>query len=240
MDNLLRKIEHGAVVVLIVVVAFLCHRFNGERAAKEAAQLAAKGLPPDVLAKYVYENNVLTQLVKNAQGKTEVVTKYVPDESKLTVVTKERDDAMAKYQDLLEQLKAAKTPAQTQKIEAEIKTVDETLNKPPDILAPTWGFTSRFGYGMVLSPGHSVNYGTGDGKTVKLPISPEFDWKYFYWSRYSALLQANVFYVGPEFTRHIDDATPRWMHVNNLELGVSGGLNWTGGKSVGINLRSNW
>jgi hypothetical protein len=240
MDDLIRKIERGALILMIAVAAYYIHRFDKERALKEAAQLASKGLPPDVLAQYTFQNNKLIELVKNAQGKTEVKTVYVPDEGKITVVTKERDEAIKKYQDLLEQLKNAKTPEQTKKIEGELKAVSDGLNKAPDITATTWGLTSRFGYGMVISPGHSLTFTSTDGNHFKLPVSPELDWKWGYYNRYSGLLQANIFYVGPGVTRHIDDITPRWMHVNNLEWGLSGGLQWTGGYAIGTNLRSNW
>jgi hypothetical protein len=240
MDNIIQKVEHALVAALIVVSAFLMHKFSTERSLKEQALLAAKGLPPDVLAQYTYQNNMLTELIKNSKGKTEVVAKYVASESEVTVITKERDEATKKYQDLLEQLKTAKNPAEVKKIDAELKTVSDSLNKPPEISAPTWGFTSRFGIGMVVSPGHSLTYAVSDGTTFKLPISPVFDWKYFYWDRYSALLQVNAFYGGPEFSRHVDDVTPKWMHMNNTEFSTSFGPGWTGGYAGGVGLRTNW
>lgn len=240
MDDLMRKIERCALLILVAVSAFYAHQFDKERSLKEAAQIAAKGLPPDVLAQYTFQNNKLLELVKNAQGKTEAKTVYVPDEGKITVVTKERDEAVKKYQDLLDQLKAAKTPAETKKIDAELKSVSDSLNKAPTITATTRGLTSRFGYGMAISPGHSLTFTSNDGSRFSLPISPQLDWKYGYVGRYSGLVQANLFYVGPEFTRHIDDLTPRFLHVNNLEFGISGGPQWAGGYAIGTNLRTNW
>lgn len=239
MDDILRKIERSALVVLIAVCAFYIHRFNQERDARQTAEIAAKGLPKDVLAKYIMENNRLTELVKNSKGQTEVKTRYVADEGKIEVVTKERDEAIKKYQALLDQLKNAKTPNETKKIEGQLKDVADSLNKPPEINATTWGLTSRFGYGMAIVPGRTLTFIASDGNRLKLPISPQIDWKWGYWDRYSGLIQANVFYVGPEFTRHIDDVTPKFLHINNLEWGVSGGAQWTGGWAVGTNLRTN-
>ncbi len=240
MGDLLRKIERIALLAAVIVAAFYIHMFNAEKDLREQREIAEKGLPPGVLAQYVLENRKLTEMVKNAQGKTEVRTRYVPDEAKVTVVTKERDEAIAQYQALLEKLKLAKNPDEVKKIEGDLKTIADGLNKPPEIVFRDWGFTSRFGYGIAISPGSRLDLATGDGVKLALPISPQIDWKWGYWGRYSGLIQANLFYVGPEFTRHIDDVTPRFLHVNNLEFGFSGGLRWTGGYAIGTNLRTNW
>lgn len=240
MDDLLRKIERIGLAAALIAAAFYAHMFNAERGLREQREIAEKGLPPGVLAQYVLENRKLTEMVKNAQGKTEVRTRYVPDEAKVTVVTKQRDEAIAQYQALLEKLKNAKSPEDTKKIESDLKKIADGLNTPPEIVFRDWGLTSRFGYGLALSPGHSLDLNVRDGVKMKVPISPMLDWKYGYWNRYSALLQANLFYVGPEFTRHIDDVTPRWLHMNNMEFGISGGKEWTGGWAVGTNLRSNF
>ena len=236
----IKAVERLILIAAVLLAAFYAHRFDKERSLKEAALLSAKGLPPDVLAQYTYQNNKLIEMVKNAQGKTEAKTVYVPDEGKVTVITKERDEAIKKYQELLEQLKAAKTPTEIKKIDADLQTVSEGLNKAPDITATTKGFTSRFGYGIVVSPGHSLEFTTNSGSHIGLPISPLLDWKYGYWNRYSALVQVNAFYPGVEFTRHLDDVTPRWMHMDNTELGASFGPGWTGGYDGGVNLRTNW
>lgn len=240
MGDLMRKIERVALAATLVVAAFYIHMFNGEKALREQREIAEKGLPPGVLAQYVLENRRLTELVKNAQGKTEVRSRYVPDEAKITVVTKQRDEAIAQYQALLEKLKTAKTPEETRRIEDQLKTVTDGLNKPPEVIFRDWGLTSRFGYGLAISPGHSLDLNVSGGASMKVPISPQLDWKFGYWNRYSALLQANLFYVGPEFTRHVDDVTPGWLHMNNMEFGVSGGKEWTGGWAFGTNLRSNF
>jgi len=240
MGDLLRKIERIALVVVLAVAAFYIHMFNAEKALREQREIAEKGLPPGVLAQYVLENRRLTELVKNAQGKTEVRTRYVPDEAAVTVVTKQRDEAIAQYQALLEKLKAAKSPDEIKRINDQLKTVSDGLNKPPEVIFRDWGLTSRFGYGLAISPGHSLDLASDSGTRMKIPISPMLDWKYGYWGRYSALLQANLFYVGPEFTRHIDDVTPGFLHMNNMEFGFSGGKEWRGGWAVGTNLRSNF
>ncbi len=239
MDNIIRKIERGALLILIAVAAFYIHRYDKERSLREQREIAEKDLPPGVLAQYVLENRKLVEMVKNAQGKTEIRTRYVPDEAKVTVITKERDEAIAQYRTLLEKLKAAKTPEEIKAIEDKLKVVSDGLNNPPEVVFRNWGFTSRFGYGIAISPGSRLNLAT-NGVRMSIPISPQLDWKFFYWNRYSALLQSNLFYIGPEFTRHIDDVTPRFLHVNNLEFGISGGLRWTGGYAIGTNLRTNW
>jgi|CXWL01.1.fsa_nt_gi hypothetical protein len=240
MDDLLRKIERIALAAALIAAAFYAHMFNGERALREQREIAEKGLPPGVLAQYVLENRKLTEMVRNAQGKTEVRVRYVPDEAKVTVLTKERNEAIAQYQALLEKLKNAKTPDEVKRIEDQLKTVSDGLNKPPEVIFRDWGLTSRFGYGLAFSPGHKLDLYVRDGMKLSVPISPQLDWKWGYWGRYSGLIQANMFYVGPEFTRHIDDVTPRWLHMNNMEFGVSGGKEWKGGWAVGTNLRSNF
>lgn len=239
MGDLVRKIERGALALLVAVAAFYIHQYDKERSLREVAEIAAHGLPADVLAKYTLENNKLITMVKNAQGKTEVRTIYVPDEGRIEVITKDRDAAVRRYNELLERLKVAKSTADVAAIVGEMGEITQDLNRPPEYAAKTKGFTSRFGFGIAITPGHSLRFATGDG-TMSIPMTPALDWKWGYWGRYSGLLQVNAFYPGPMVSRHIDDITPRWLHMNNLELGVSAGPGWTGGWGVGTHLRSNF
>ncbi len=85
-----------------------------------------------------------------------------------------------------------------------------------------------------------------DGRSIDLPLVPALDWKYGFWKRYSSIVQVNPLYLGPGFTRHVDDFTPRWLHIENSEVGISGGPlfgeGWplSSGWQAGITMRTNF
>jgi len=228
-----------ALVALLITSAVYIHLYNLEKQTRETQEEAAKGLPPDVLAKYILKNRELLSMVKDAQGKTVVKTVYVPDEAQVTIVTKEKADLQGKYDSLMSQLLAAKTPQDIAAIQTKLKGVVDQINQPDTVTVKTWGLTSRFGYGLVISPSvkTTIPY---NGGSLNLPVTPSLDWKWGYAGRYSGILQINPVFVGPGLTRHIDDFTPSFLHMNNLELGVVGGVGWTGGKYIGLDLRNNF
>jgi hypothetical protein len=228
-----------AIIAVVAICAYYCHMYEKEKALREQASLSANVLPPGILAQYTLENRRLVEAVKNAQGKTEIRTTYVPDEGKVIVVTKERDAAIARYNELMEKLKVVKSTAELAGIIGEMTVIAREMNKPPETKVVDHGFTSRFGLGVVGSPFKSLRIQAGD-VSFNLPVAPALDWKFYYLKRYSAILQINPYYGGPGVTRHVDDFTPRWLHANNLELGLSGGPSWTGGWMVGTNLRTNF
>jgi hypothetical protein len=236
-----RRIEHIALALAVCVAVFFIHLHDKEVAVQDTMRLAQQGLPPDVLAKYMLKQNQLVQLVRDAQGKTVVQTQYVPSEGGLQIVVKKQSELEAKYQALLAELHGARTSSDTAKIEAQISSATAQMAEAlPQITVQDHGFTSRFGFGLVTSPGHVIHYRVSSGGGLDLPISPVLDWKYYYWHRWSGLVQANLFYPGLELTRHVDDFTPKFMHMDNTEVGVSGGPGWTGGWGGGIILRTNW
>jgi hypothetical protein len=245
MNNLqvwVHRAEHAALFLALLIAGVFAHLHYKDVAVRDAQKLAQQGLPPDALAKYVVQQNQLIELIRNAQGKTTVQAQYVPDEGGVQILVKKQTELEAKYQALLAELHSTRSSATIAAIDAQISSVTAQLgDNLPQVTVQDRGFTSRFGFGMVVSPGHVIHYRTSSsGGSLDLPVSPEFDWKYGYWQRYSALVQVNLFYPGLEFTRHVDDVTPRWLHLNNTEVGLSGGPGWTGGWSGGLVLRTNW
>lgn len=228
-----------ALVAAVITSVVYVHLYNEEKQTRETQELAAKGLPPDILAKYILKNRELLSMVKNAQGKTVVKTVYVPDEAQVTIVTKEKEDLQAKYNSLMDRLLNAKTPQDVTSIQNQLKGVVDQINQPDTVTVKTWGFTSRFGYGLVISPSvkTTIPY---NGGSLNLPVAPSLDWKWGYAGRYSSILQINPVFIGPGLTRHIDDYVPQFLHANNLELGVVGGIGWAGGKYIGLDLRNNF
>jgi hypothetical protein len=236
-----QRLEHIALALAVCVAVFFIHLHDKEVAVQDTMRLAQQGLPPDVLAKYMLKQNQLVQLVRDAQGKTVVQTQYVPSEGGLQIVVKKQSELEAKYQALLAELHGARTSSDTAKIEAQISSVTAQMAQAlPQITVQDHGFTSRFGFGLVASPGHVIHYRVSSGGGLDLPISPVLDWKFYYAKRYSALAQVNIFYPGLEFTRHVDDLTPKFLHMDNTEIGISGGPGWTGGWGGGVVLRTNW
>jgi len=244
MDNLelwLHRVERCLIVALLGVTAFYVHLHDKDAAVKDAAKLAQQGLPPDQLAKFVLQQNQLIELVRNAKGQTEVHSTYIPQEGGVQIIAQNQQQLMAKLEALMAQLRSAKTSSDTAKIEGQINQIAAEVNRPPEAIPTTRGLTSRFGFGFVVSPGHTIRYRVSDGGSdLDLSLSPLLDWKWGYWSRYSSEVQVSVFYPGLAVSRHVDDWTPKWMHMNNSELFVSGGPGWTGGWAGGGGLRMNW
>ena len=218
----LNTTERILLLAAVVTAGVFGKLYFMERGTREIGEIAARGLPEGVLAQYQVENRRLIQAVKDADGRTRVVIRYIPGEGNVKVVTKERDEAVKKFQALLRQLRSAKTEDEVKKIEEELKEVEKDLEKPPIVIIKDKGLTSRFGGGFIITPGASFKF-TSRGRDFSLPIAPALDWKYGYWKRYSALVQISPLFIGPLFTRHIDDTTPRWMHIENLEMGLSAG-----------------
>jgi len=233
-------IKNGLLIGAIIFAAIYCHLYQREREAREAQEAVKVGLPPDVLAKYTMENRRLIQLVRDLDGQVKRITRYVPDEGGFEVVVKKQEEALKRYKDLMDRLEKATTKEEQEKIRKEMEKEKQNMEQGPDVKIHDWGLTSRFGYGMTFSPGSRLGIITGGGDQFHVPLSPQLDWKFFFWRRYSALLQVNMFYPGIELTRHVDDFTPKWLHMNNIELGVSGGPGWRGGRFVGLNVRSNF
>lgn len=233
-----RLAERIILALLLVCAGVYYHLYKVEKETRETVELSAKGLPPGVLAKYVLRNRQLQEMVKNAQGKTVVKTIYVPDEAQVQIVTKEKQSLQAKYDELMGRLLSAKTPAEVVAIQKDLAGVIDKINQSTEVTVKTWGLTSRFGYGLVFSPSVKTII-PFEGGSLNLPLAPALDWKYAYAGRYSGILQINPLFIGPGFTRHIDDWVPQFIHANNLELGVTGGWGWGGGKYLGLYLRNN-
>ena len=202
--------EHVALVIALLAAGIWYHNYNSEKAARINADIASKGLAADTLARYTLHDRELLQQIRDAQGHTVVHTIYVPAEGSVTeVVTK---------------------PV----------VVGGVVVKPgaTTVVVKTWGLTSRFQYGLVVVPGSkiSLNY---EGSSVSLPAVPTLNWKYFYYDRWSAFLGVNPIFTGPGVSRHIDDISPNFLHLDNLELGLMGGWNWNGGHSLGISFSTN-
>jgi len=224
-------------LLLVIAICFACafsYLYNKEVANRTDQEMAGS-LPDDVIAKFVIENRKLQQAVRDARGKVKIRTVYVPDEGKIEIISKKRDEAIKKYNELVKKLLEAKTPEEIQKIKEELGQIMEDINNPPEVIIHDKGFTSRFGSGIIIGPG--LNLGV-NGYT--LPLMPLIDWKWVYWSRYSGTLQVNPVYFGPGITRHIDDITPNFLHLLNLEVGLTGGLKYTGGNRIDFYLRNNW
>lgn len=207
----IRLAEHVALVVALLIAGIWYHRYNVAKQAKEDADIAAKGLAADTLARYTLHDRELLQQVRDAQGKTVVKTIYVPAEGGVTEVVKKPVVVGGKI------------------IEPEKIT----------LVVKTWGLTSRFGWGLVVSPSVKTSI-TYDGGTISLPVVPSLDWKFAYAGRYSAILELNPLFVGPGLTRHLDDVTPKFLHMDNIELGVTGGWGWAGSRYLGLYLRNNF
>jgi hypothetical protein len=235
----LRIVEHILLVVALICSGIWFHRYNSEKQARQTAEIAAKGLPSGTLAEYILKNRELLEEVKNAKGKTVVKTVYVPDEGGVQVVTKEKEALQAKYNALMAQLLAAKTPSEITAIQKDLAGVANQIDQSTTVSVKTWGFTSRFGYGMIVSPSvkTTIPY---NGGSLSLPVTPSLDWKWGYAGRYSGILQINPYFWGPGLTYHIDNLMPQFLHINNLELGITGGPGWLGGKFLGLDLRNNF
>ena len=237
---LIRKVERLALAAVLAYAAIYTHLYNRERESRELGEIAARGLPKDVLAKYTLENRRLVQLVRDMDGKVRAIARYVPAEGSVEVITRRQEEALRRYNELLDRLKQAKTPEEAKKIEEDLRRASEDANKPPEVVVKDWGFTSRFGAGVVVSPGNRLDLVTAAGNRLSLPASPALDWKWFYWKRWSTELQVSMFYVGPSVSRHVDDFMPRWLHADNVELAVGGGPCWRGGRCIGAGFRSNF
>lgn len=232
-----KNLERTLLIAALIGCAAFSYLYNIEKDNREMAELTAKGLPPGILAKYIQKNRELIQLVKNAEGKTVVKKFYVPDEGKLTVITKERDVALHKYNEIIEQLKQAKNEDEINNLKKKLDRLLEDVQKPPTVIVKNKGFTSRFGYGFAINPDFKTTI-TGRRKTT-LPITPELDWKFGYWNRWSVMIQVNPYFAGPAITYHVDKMSGR-LQFNNLEVGITGGFKWSGGKQAAILLRSNF
>lgn len=241
----LRNPERVLLLITVVALLWMTKLYNGEKEARRQSDIAIHGLADDEIARYKVENTRLTQAVRDAEGNVRIVTRYIPSEGSVTVVTKKRDEAIEKYKETLEKLKNAPTPKAMEELTKKLKKLQIEIEKPPDIFIRDKGFTSRFGAGFVITPGASMKF-ERDGRSINLPLVPSLDWKWGFWRRFSATLNLNPLFLGPCATRHIDDFTPGWMHVENLEaqgcVGPLFGQGWPTGSGwqAGIGLRSNF
>lgn len=236
----LRRVERLAIVALLISLGVFRHLYTVEKDAREVSQEALAKLPANILARYIIQNRTLTAQVRDAKGKVVQKVIYIPDEGKVEVVTKEKDVLQQKYDELTKKIIAAKTPSEIETLKEQLNGVVQDINNNTTIQVRDWGLTSRFGFGLVAGPGVKSSLRTTSGRNLDVPIAPMLDWKYAYFHRYSATLQINPIFVGPGFSRHIDDITPNILHLNNLEWGLSGGPGWTGGHYVGTFVRTNF
>jgi len=235
----LKNIQVTLLIILACVAAGYSYLYNREVANRERLELISEELPPGILSKYIQENRRLVKLVRDTEGKTRVETIYVPDEGRVIVITKERDQAVAAYRELIEKIKKMTNAGEIEDAKRTLEELLEEAKRPPKVIVKNRGFTSRFGYGMIIGPGLGVSINTRSGK-LNIPVLPVLDWKWGYWKRFSATVQINPRYIGPGITRHIDDIMPRKLHMNNLEIGISGGIEFTGGKRADAYIRSNF
>lgn len=233
-----KNLQTSILVAAIAAAGAFSYLYNMEKATREQNELASHGLPPGILAKYIQQNRELLKLVKDAEGKTRVERIYIPDEGKVTIVTKERDEAIKKYNEILDKIKHAKDSKEIEKLKEILAELLDEVYKPPKVIVKTKGFTSRFGYGLVINPDFTTTI-TGR-RQIDLPLTVELDWKFAYCGKWSALVQVNPYFFGPAITYHIVDIVPKRLHFNNLEVGLTGGYRWSGGTQVGVILRSNF
>lgn len=99
----------------------------------------------------------------------------------------------------------------------EVVTKVDQPEKPPEVVIKDYGFTARFGGGIIYA-----------GEPL-----PLIDLKWAYWRRYSLTLGLTPRFGGVGVSRHIDDLTP----FANLEIVGLGGLGWHGETRAGIGLR---
>ncbi len=236
----LNNLERSLLIAALVAAGSFSYLYNMEVENREAGELMREGLPKGVLAKYVIRNRELTKMVKDAEGKTRVVKIYIPDEGKVTVITKERDQAIEEYKEVLERLKTMTDEEEIRKAKKTLDGLIGDVNKPPEVIVKNKGFTSRFGYGMTIGLDSSTEVDLGNDRKLDLPIMPMLDWKFVYWKRWSATVGVTPRDIGPGITRHIDDITPRKLNMKNLELGIRPAIEFTGGRRLDVILRNNF
>ena len=234
------NLEKSLLIIAVCFAVGYSYLYNKEVQNREARELAQQGLPEGILSKYIQENRKLIKLVRDAEGKTRTEIIYVPDEGSVITITRERDVAIGKYEKLLEDIQKMDDVGEIEEAKKRLRELLSEVRKPPEVIVKDKGFTSRFGYGMLLGPGLGVKVDMGSDKDFDLPIMPVLDWKWGFWKRYSTIIQVNPKYIGPGITRHVDDFTPKSLHMTNLELGITGGFMFTGGKRLDIILRQNF
>jgi len=235
LKSYIRTTERIILIAAIAASLVFCKLYNMEKETRENQELAENILPANLLARYIIKNRELVQAVRDAQGKVHIRTVYVPDEGKIEVLTKQKEELFKKYQILINKILNTKDLNELTKLKQELGEILDEINKPPEIIITNKGFTSRFGYGLIIGPGLRTKT-----SNLTLPLLPVLDWKWFYWERWSLTGQINPEYFGPGITRHIDDFTPGWLKMKNIELGLTGGWKWQGGNRVDIYLRSNF
>ena len=237
MDDILNKGKNLVILLLVIALGGYAWMYSMERKAREHLELAADKLPENLLARYVLENRQLKIQVRDAEGKVRTKIKYIPAEGRVRTIIKKDPRADRRIAELERAYADATSPETRDKIRIQIQT---ELQKKTVVDYVTRGWTSRFGYGLSISPGRNIEIPVGEDDTISLPLLPTLDWKFRYHDRWSALLQVNPSYGGLAITRHIDDFTPRWMHIENIELGINVGPEWGGGWRGGIVTRTNF
>lgn len=102
----------------------------------------------------------------------------------------------------------------------EVVTKIDQPDRTPEVVIKDRGFTRRLGGGIVYA-----------GEPL-----PMLDLKWAYWRRYSLTLGLTPKFGGLGFSRHIDDFTT----FGNLELIGIAGIEWTGGRRLGMGIRTNF
>lgn len=237
MDDLLRKGERLLIVILLVALGAYAWMYSMERKARERLEFAQEKLPENMLARYVLENRKLKIQVRDAEGKVRTEIRYIPAEGSVRTIIKRDPEADKRIASLEKSFSEATSPEAREKFRRQIEV---EIQKKTVVEYVTRGWTSRFGYGLSISPGKNIEVPVGENDKLSLPLLPTLDWKFRYHDRWSALIQVNPSYGGLAITRHVDDFTPRWLHVENTEFGINGGPEWGGGWRAGLTTRTNF
>lgn len=153
---------------------------------------------------------------------------FIPPESSTDLVLKENKKVKAQLAALNEQIeKLLRSGAIDEEALKKLKEDRDKLSGELNELHAEfrrWGFTFKPGIGVV--------YAGGSG------FLPEFDFKFFYFDRWSLTLGFNKKFIGLGITRHVDDFIP--TRPLNLEVQGKVGLAYEGKYRLGGGLRANF
>lgn len=182
-------------------------------------------LKDDELAKFRISDGNVRGAVRNPDGSIDHTSTFRPPEGTVEIVFREDPKTKKKIKELEAKLAAARSMGdddsdEIKALEAELANARKGLFKP-SVKVQRFGLTFRPGFGVIYSS----------------KLYPEIDFKWAFWDRYSLKTGVTTKFVTTGLTRHIDDFTPSWFKLRNIEGQIVGGLNYTGGWRVGVGVR---